>query len=71
MTFKNLTAGLTILAKYCPQGLDTEFGGAEHDVVAVCPPGKAQGITGTDLKALLGDLGFHYDGNERGWYFFT
>jgi len=65
MTFKNFAAGLDILAKYLPEGLDTSLGGADHDIIHICPEDAPQGLTPEDEKALEA-LGFNV--SEEGWY---
>lgn len=55
-TFKQLTEGMKILAKYV--GEDTHIGGAEHDILYV--GGPEEGVSEED-RAALEDLGWHVD----------
>lgn len=68
MTYKRLIEGLTILAKYAPEGMETEMC-AEHDQIFCLPPGEAKDLTEAD-KAALAALGLHYSDSD-GWYCFT
>jgi hypothetical protein len=66
MKFNNLIKGLTIFAKYEPEGSTC----AEHDTIFFMPPGaEADAITDED-KAELDQLGFGYNESD-GWYCFT
>ena len=69
MTYKNLIAGLTILAKYTPKGLEADCTGAEHDVVYVLPRDELAEVFTEEDKKALDALGFYSDND--GIYFFT
>jgi hypothetical protein len=63
MTINNLVKGMEILAKYLPNGSDTTIGGADRDLLYVCPPDVQ---VSPEDAAELGLLGWYYD-TTIGW----
>lgn len=62
-SISSVIEGMRILAKYLPIGEESSVGGAEHDVLYVCPP--ETDVTDVDAEKLVA-LGWHLD-EEMGW----
>jgi hypothetical protein len=64
-SFSTIIAGLTILAKYEPKGLDSWGVAAEHDTIYAggTPPRK---MSDEDRKELY-RLGWHWDDEVESW----
>ena len=54
-TIRELTEGMKILAKYLPEGEDADVGGAEHDMLYVCPSSAVE--MSPEDEAKLDELG--------------
>lgn len=67
MTFRQLAEGMQILAKYLPKGEDTQFGGADRDVLFVAPSSLRPETMFPEDAARLKELGFQVSTTYDCW----
>lgn len=65
-TVRKVIDGLTILARYDPDGLDSHSVSAEHDVIYGPGPGDPDAVTEEDRERLE-ELGWHLDSEADCW----
>jgi hypothetical protein len=64
-TYNSIVAGLTILAKYDPKGMDSHGFAAEHDEIFACS--VAPDAISEEDRANLAKLGWRWDEDVDSW----